>query len=110
MRYVLFLEDDADRVARFERAVSAIAPALCAVVWRTAWSMIHECEHYLDSTVLISLDHDLNPLPGETDDPGGGVDVASFLAGRSPACPVIVHTSNSDRSLTMIDELESAGW
>ncbi|MGC3961054.1 MAG: hypothetical protein QM813_24915 [Verrucomicrobiota bacterium] len=59
--------------------------------------MIAECEPFFPTTVLISLDHDLNPMPGATVDPGTGVDVAQFLgdlhAGVSGVDPFIEHGS-----------------
>jgi hypothetical protein len=109
-RFVLMLEDESERVTRFRAALESIDPSLQLIVWRTAWSMMRECERYFDSAVLISLDHDLYQLEGETDDPGDGLDVAKFLASRSPVCPVIVHSSNAERAQWMIGEFELAGW
>jgi len=59
---------------------------------------------------LISLDHDLNPMPGVTTDPGTGLDVAQFLGDFLPVCLVLIHTSNMDRVWTMHNELRFAGW
>ena len=72
--------------------------------------MIREVEPLLPSARLISLDHDLEPAEGETEDPGDGIDVARFLAARPPVCPVIVHSSNGTRSDWMIGEFELGGW
>jgi hypothetical protein len=39
-------------------------------IWHDAHSMMAECDAYFGSAVLISLDHDLNPRPGASADPG----------------------------------------
>jgi ADP-ribosylglycohydrolase len=72
--------------------------------------MIAECESFFPTTAFISLDHDLNPMPGATVDPGTGVDVARFLGDFMPVCPVLIHSSNTDRVYSMHNELRFAGW
>ncbi len=72
--------------------------------------MIREVEPYLASARLISLDHDLEPQPGYDDDPGDGIDVARFLAEKTPVCPVIIHSSNGNRARWMLGEFELGGW
>jgi ADP-ribosylglycohydrolase len=72
--------------------------------------MIAECEVFFPTAVLISLDHDLNPPPGATTDPGTGLDVAKFLAACRPACPLIIHSTNADRAYSMHNELRFADW
>ena len=59
---------------------------------------------------LVSLDHDLEPDVTDRADPGDGLDVAKWLAGRPPVCPVVVHTSNGVRGDAMVGELDLAGW
>jgi hypothetical protein len=62
---------------------------------------------------LISLDHDLESLPGpdgQSLDPGDGRDVVRFLATQQPFCHVIVHTSNSPAGSSMVCSLQDAGW
>ena len=56
------------------------------------------------------LDHDLERQTGDTEDPGDGIDGARFLAIRPPVCPVIVHSSNGQRSEWMIGEFKLGGW
>lgn len=71
--------------------------------------MIRECGLLLPRATLISLDHDLEVLPG-FEDPGDGLDVARYLV-TCPVClPVIVHSSNADRATQMVGEFEFAGW
>lgn len=100
------LEDDAERLVRFRAAAMRLGVEL--VVWRDAHRMIAELAPLLPTAKLISLDHDLEP-EGYTD-PGDGLDVAKHLANLPPACPVIIHTSNSVRGDAMAGEFELAGW
>jgi ADP-ribosylglycohydrolase len=72
--------------------------------------MIAECETFFATSVLISLDHDLNPEPGASTDPGTGLQVAQFLADFMPVCPLIIHSSNTDRAYSMMNELRFAHW
>ena len=71
--------------------------------------MIEEVDVYLPSAHLISLDHDLYPEAGDTEDPGDGLEVAKHLAERKPQCPTIIHSSNADRRNMMAGEFELAG-
>jgi hypothetical protein len=107
---LLMLEDNAERVRSFTAALQRVDPVLTLRVWRNAWTMIREVEPLLPSACLISLDHDLDPEDGIRDDPGTGWDVAKFLAALPPACPVIIHTSNGERSTWMMGEFELGGW
>lgn len=107
---VLMLEDDADRIARFLAALRSIAPTLPVKVWRDANCMGREVGDYLPSARLISLDHDLEPGPGDPTDLGDGMVVARALASHRQPCPVIIHSSNRTRSDWMAGELELAGW
>jgi hypothetical protein len=59
------------------------------------------------------LDHDLEIEPGPTGtcvDSGTGRDVADYLAGKEPVCPVIIHTTNSQAAVGMEMVLKEAGW
>src|SRR5262249_53764380 len=79
-------------------------------VWRDSHSMRAECEAFFNTAALISLDHDLNPAPGTTNDPGTGLDVAKFLTEFRPACSVIIHSTNADPASSMFNELRFADW
>ena len=72
--------------------------------------MIAECAEFFPSAALICLDHDLNPQPGVTTDPGTGLDVTKFIGDFLPVCPVLIHSSNTDRVYSMHNELRFAGW
>ena len=106
----MILEDDSERIERFTAVLKVIAPSLPLVIWRSAKRMVREVEPFLPSTRLISLDHDLEPQEGDVEDPGDGIDVARFLAGRRALCPVIVHSSNGTRSDWMMGEFDLGGW
>ncbi|HEY1190623.1 MAG TPA: cyclic-phosphate processing receiver domain-containing protein [Gemmata sp.] len=106
MPIVLMLEDDRERVDRFEAVAAKLGAEL--VIWADAHRMLAELPSHLASAALISLDHDLLPLRDV--DPGDGLDVAKHLATLAPACPVIVHTSNRIRGDAMMGALELAGW
>ena len=110
MKTILILEDNDERVAGFQKTSAALGGGFELKIWRDAHSMIAECERYFPTTVLISLDHDLNPQPGVTEDPGTGVDVTKFLSQCRPVCPVIIHTTNADRAYSMHNELRFADW
>lgn len=107
---ILILDDDESRIACIVKQLPRIAPELHAVTWNNAHAMIREVGRYLDVARVISLDHDLYVAEDEADDPGDGLDVAKHLATLPPACPVVVHSSNSDRARMMVGEFELAGW
>lgn len=105
----LILEDDPERVTRFTKNLRVMSPDLGVICWRSAKKMIGEVDALLPYARLISLDHDLYPVAGDTEDPGDGLDVAKHLAERKPACPIIIHSSNGDRARMMAGEFELAG-
>lgn len=106
----MILEDDADRVREFERAVGTLGSHFKLCLWRDAPTMKAKCSELLADTCLISLDHDLAPLNNRSRDPGTGLEVAEFLSRLKPVCPVIVHTSNHERRWSMHNEFRFAGW
>lgn len=110
MKTILILEDNDERIVAFQQAVAGLGADFELKLWRDALSMIAECEVFFPTTVLISLDHDLNPQPGATADPGTGLEVAKFLAECRPVCPLIIHSTNADRAHSMQNELVFADW
>lgn len=107
---LLMLEDDADRLARFRSVIAQLEPAVDWRHWRTATSMIAELPALLPHARLIALDHDLEPLPGDTADPGTGYDVIQAITACPPTCPILIHTSNAIRATWMQGACELAGW
>ncbi|MGL6097268.1 MAG: hypothetical protein ACRC7O_15900, partial [Fimbriiglobus sp.] len=106
---LLILEYDAARTERFLAVARRLR--LTPRVWRAAADMLADLEPFLPHACLIALDNDPDPeWPANAPDPGEGIDVARWLGGRPPVCPVIVHTSNSARGHAMVGELELAGW
>jgi len=107
---LLMLEDNPERIERFTATLKAIDPTIRLVLWRNAWSMIGEMATFLPQARLISLDHDLEPIDGDKRDPGDGLEVTKFLVAQPVKCPVIIHSSNTERSTWMAGEFELARW
>jgi hypothetical protein len=107
---LLMLEDNAERVQRFTTTLKSIDPSMPLVVWRDAWAMIGEVGRHLPPARIISLDHDLEPLDGQAGDPGDGLDVVKYLVAQPIVRPVIIHTSNVQRSTWMAGDFDLAGW
>ena len=110
VKTILILEDNEGRIADFTQAVRQLGDDYAVKFWRDAHSMCKECEAFFPTTALVSLDHDLNSAPGGSGDPGCGLDVAKFLADFLPVCPVLLHSSNTDRVYSMLNEFRFAGW
>ena len=106
---LLLLEDDVERLERFAAVMRSIAPELPVYIWRDAHAMIREAGPLLAATSVISLDHDLVPEPGAPD-PGDGYMVARGLTAQRIVRPVIVHSSNGERSTWMAGEFDLAEW
>jgi hypothetical protein len=107
---ICILEDNDERVRQFHAAAAAVAPGVPVRVWRSAHAMMADLADCPEHASLISLDHDLNPLPSDTHDPGCGYDVARLLGELITCCPVIIHTSNGERGTWMEGALSRAGW
>jgi hypothetical protein len=71
--------------------------------------MIREAGAVLPAAALISLDHDLESELGGAD-PGDGYMVAQWLVSQPIVRPVIVHSSNGERSAWMAGAFDLAGW
>jgi len=110
MKTILILEDNDERIAGFQKTVAELNDSFELKIWRDAHSMIAECAEFFPNAALICLDHDLNPQPGATTDPGTGLDVTKYLCDFMPVCPVLIHSSNVDRVYSMHNELRFAGW
>jgi ADP-ribosylglycohydrolase len=110
VKTLLLLEDNSERIAAFEAIFQQLGQEWQMRVWQDAPTMLVECEEFFNDTHLISLDHDLNPQPGATRDPGTGLDVAKLLASHFAFCPVIIHSTNADAAWSMHNELRFAGW
>ena len=94
------------------RCVESLGGWAECVFRATAPEMIALLEERASDTVLVSLDHHLvagTDSQGRTVGPGTGSDVAEWLAGHAPACPVLVHTSGGFGARDMLRRLESGG-
>lgn len=107
---IILLEDDPDRLQSFMAAVAQLGPAYRVRHWRDSNRLIAECHEVLADAALISLDHDLNKEHPDSPDPGDGVQVAEFFARLPSICPVILHTSNTERVWSMDNEFRFGGW
>ncbi len=105
---VLILEDDPARVARFRAVLALLAPSLELRVWPDAHGFVREAGSLLAGAVLVSLDHDLEPVP-DAADPGDGYQAACWLADRPDCPPIIIHTSNGPRAEWMAGALDLGG-
>ena len=109
-KLILILEDNEDRIRSFESAVKSLGGNFSERIWFDAPNMIKDLPLVLGQACLISLDHDLNPQPDVTADPGTGLEVAEFLAKHSPVCPVLIHSTNYEKAWSMHNELRFGGW
>lgn len=106
----LVLEDNPNRTAAFRNAAKLRRQPGEIRIWRIAAQMIQELPELLSRATLLSLDHDLYKQDESDPDPGCGRDVADYLAGQEPFCPVIIHSTNTDAAWGMHNALTSAGW
>jgi hypothetical protein len=103
---IAILEDNADRISRMRACLSNSLPEFEQVYFESAPHMRDWLDAHLAEVVLISLDHDL-PIDRDC---GTGRDIADYLAGLPPTCPVIVHTSNEYFAPEMMFALSDSGW
>lgn len=110
---IAILEDNLDRQAVMRACLADRFYTFDAHFFDDSSEMVRFLEAHLSETVVIALDNDLELKPGPEGkciDPGSGCDVAAFLASQSPACPVIIHTTNTAAAAKMQDMLRGAGW
>lgn len=111
--HIVLLEDDEDRTTVMRAELARLLPNVQLTVFDNAPDMIAWLGENLPSVDLLCLDHDLGPnrrRDGREFDPGIGRDVADFLAGRPPQCPVVIHSTNNIGADGMQFALEDAGW
>jgi hypothetical protein len=109
-KLLLVLDDDRERLRGFEEIAARLGSDWGLKSWRNAPAMLAEIDAHFAAAQLISLDHDLYKDAESDPDPGSGRVVADFLAKLAPACPVIVHSTNTDAAWGMHNQLTSAGW
>ena len=104
------LEDEAERLVRFESVFAALRESVEWRHWRTASDFIEGYRSRVRDPKLICLDHDLFTDSPDDPDPGDGRDVAEFLATQEPCCHVIIHSSNGPAADSMYFTLSDANW
>ena len=109
-RTIILLEDNDERILQFESAIAHLGADYKLRVWRDTTRMMAELHDVLADAALISLDHDLNKEHLDSPDPGDGVEVAEFLSRLPMLCPVILHTSNTERVWSMHNAFRFGGW
>src|SRR5262245_30831024 len=110
---IAILEDNQDRQAVMRNWLADRFYQYDVHIFDEADEMIRFLDQHLADTLVISLDHDLELKPdpqGRLIDPGTGREVADFLAGKKPVCPVIIHTTNADAAAGMDLVLREARW
>jgi ADP-ribosylglycohydrolase len=110
MKKILLLEHKPQRVAEGQAALTALGLEVQLLPWDQAAIMIREAPDHLASAALISLDYDLLKPRRAVAAPGNGLEVAKWLAGYPPLCPVLVHATAPESSLAMQNTLNEAGW
>jgi CheY-like chemotaxis protein len=110
---IVILEDNSDRQAIMRACLADRFHQYEAHFFDNPTEMIRFLGEHLADTLVISLDHDLDLIPGPDGrciDPGTGREVADFLAQKEPTCPVILHTTNSVAAVGMEAVLREARW
>lgn len=109
---IVILEDNLDRQAVMHACLADRFYTFDAHFFDDSSEMIRFLEANLADTIVIALDNDLELKPGpdgRSFDPGSGCLVAEYLASQSPACPVVIHTTNTVAAATMQEVLGDAG-
>jgi hypothetical protein len=111
---IVILEDNLDRQTEMAACLADRFPQFDVELFVNSHELVEFLgETDLRSIALISLDNDLELIPaanGSLIDPGDGVEVASWLSRRPPACPVIVHTTNTLAGDRMMELLDASDW
>ena len=104
------LEDESDRLERFDSLLQTLGDSVEWRHWRTAADFISGFKSADRAPALICLDHDLFTDHPDDPDPGDGRDVAEFMANQLPLCHVVIHSSNSHAADSMFFTLSDAKW
>ncbi len=110
MLFILMLEDDHDRIIRFNAIFTQHDDETQLIIRRTAPGFIETHAQLQSTPMLIALDHDLFTDNADDPDPGDGRDVAKHLADCQPVCPVLIHSTNRPAAESMLLTLRDAKW
>ena len=108
--FILMLEDDHERIKRFNAIIDQHQEETHIVIRRTAADFIDAHTQLQSIPNLIALDHDLFTDHEDAPDPGDGRDVARYLAQCEPICPVLIHSTNVAAADSMLFTLRDAEW
>jgi hypothetical protein len=111
-RTIAILEDNGPRIAEMWAWLAETLPDCEVVFFDNANAIINWLSEHLRRVSLISLDHDLllRTPDGRWVDGGTGREVVDSLVRSSPACPVLVHSSNEVAAQGMLDVLRKNAW
>jgi hypothetical protein len=110
---IVVFDDNRDRLAAMRRCLADRFHTYDIQSFTGVAETVAYLRDHLSRVVAISLDHDLELIPGSDGrcvDPGTGREVADFLAERTPQCPVVIHSTNAAAALGMECRLADAGW
>jgi hypothetical protein len=110
---IVVLEENEDRQAVMRACLADRFYMYDIRFFDDASATIDFLDAHLADTLVVSLDNDLELKPGPDGrwlDPGSGRQVAEYLAGKEPTCPVIIHTSNTHAAAGTATLLRAAGW
>jgi hypothetical protein len=108
---IVILEDNAERQVEMRRCLADRFQQFDIRFFAVTAEMLAYLRGHLEESLVISLDHDLDLLPGENGkwiDPGTGREVSDYLATCSPICPIIIHTTNAPAAAGMEFVLQEA--
>jgi hypothetical protein len=110
---IAILEDNEERQALMRACLSDRFYQYDTHLFASAAETICFLDDHLADTLVIGLDHDLELQPGPDGrcvDPGTGREVADYLAGKAPVCPIIIRTTNGPAAVGMERVLHDAHW
>ena len=105
---IAILEDDLGRIAAMKEWLVDRLPMYEHVFYDSADQMIDWLSQNMGRVLIVSLDHDLEPI--RQTNPGTGRLVAEYLAMKTARFPVLMHSTNRHAVTGMKQVLEDAGW
>lgn len=112
-RYILFLDDQAERAALFSNR--SVGEDRARTVWvRTSEEAVAALEEFgLDNFDRIHLDHDLGQEYQDSRSERSGMEVVRWLEKHGPSVSdarVVVHSWNLPAGKRMVERLTAAGF
>ncbi|MCI0742537.1 MAG: hypothetical protein L0Y72_26185 [Gemmataceae bacterium] len=109
---IVILEDNEARQQKMRESLADRLHTYEPVIFAKPKEMVQFLGQHLAEVIAISLDHDLELVPDRNGwvDPGNGREIADYLSTKSPSCPVVIHTTNSQAAAGMELVLNEAGW